>query len=273
MQKNLLLSAFSLLMSILIISVTVIWDYHKSNSEQEELYDSLAETVSENEASDDECETSEESIIETSNISTTDTHIEMPQVKQIIPEYEELYEQNHDIVGWISIADTKINYPVMQSINEPNFYLNHSFDKTPSNYGCPYVQENCDVQKPSDNIVIHGHHLKNGSMFTDLMKFKDKEFWEEHRRITFNTLTERNEYEVIAVFKTVVYTGMEDEFKYFLFSDAEISEQFDEYVSKCKELSLYDTGISAKYGDKLITLSTCEYSSSNGRLVVVAKRI
>lgn len=92
-------------------------------------------------------------------------------------EQEELYEQNNDLVGWICIEDTKINYPVMQSIDEPNFYLKHGFDKAYTNYGCPYVGESCDVNKPSDNLIIYGHHMKNGSMFSDLEKFKKKDFW------------------------------------------------------------------------------------------------
>lgn len=78
---------------------------------------------------------------------------------------------------------------------------------------------------------------------------------------------------MVAVFKTVVYTDSSDSFKYYEFTDAENAAEFDAYVAKCKELSLYDTGVSAEYGDKLISLSTCEYSRNNGRLVVVAKRV
>ena len=115
--------------------------------------------------------------------------------------------------------------------------------------------------------------MKDGSMFAALEKFKKKDFWESHRTFSFNTLYEKQTYEVIAVFKTVVYSNSTGAFKYYLFSDAETPEQFDEYVAKCKEKALYDTGVSAEYGDKLITLSTCEYSNTNGRLVLVAKRV
>lgn len=115
--------------------------------------------------------------------------------------------------------------------------------------------------------------MNNGSMFADLEKFKDKDFWQEHKTITFSTLTDRNEYEILAVFKTVVYTDSPEAFKYYRFTDAKSAEEFATYVKKCKELSLYDTGVSAEYGDKLITLSTCEYSRTNGRLVVVAKKV
>ena len=193
--------------------------------------------------------------------------------KTVLPELAGLYLKNSDLVGWISVEDTNINYPVMQSKDNPDFYLKHDFDKGYSDYGCPYVQENCDVQKPSDNIIIYGHHMKNGSMFCDLEKFKSKDFWQEHKTVTFHTLTEKNEYEIVAVFKTVVYTDSADSFKYYHFVNAETPEDFSAFIEKCKELSFYDTGVSAEYGDKLITLSTCEYSRSNGRLVVVAKKI
>ena len=121
--------------------------------------------------------------------------------------------------------------------------------------------------------MIYGHHMNNGSMFADLEKFKDEDFWREHKTIAFNTLTEKNEYEILAVFKTVVYTDSPEAFKYYRFTDAQSPEEFDAYIDKCKELSLYDTGVSAEYGDKLITLSTCEYSRTNGRIVVVAKKV
>ena len=115
--------------------------------------------------------------------------------------------------------------------------------------------------------------MNDGSMFAGLMKFKDKGFWENHKTISFDTLTDRQTYEVLAVFKTVVYTDSSDSFKYYPFVNAETPEDFSAYVDKCKDLSLYDTGVTAEYGDKLLTLSTCEYSRTNGRLVVVAKLI
>ena len=106
--------------------------------------------------------------------------------------------------------------------------------------------------KQQGHIRTFGHHMNDGSMFTGLMKYRNKSFWEGHKTITFDTLTDRHQYEVIAVFKTVVYTNSSDSFKYYEFTDAENVVEFDAYVAKCKELSLYDTGVSAEYGDKLI---------------------
>ena len=254
MNRKIYIIISVVLAAVLAVSTFFIIRNKIDSAKQNEVYDNLAEIVEEEPDEENE-------------------GITYSEDKDYLAEYYELYHQNNDMVGWIRVEDTNINYPVMQSIDEPNFYLKHKFDKTYSAYGCPYVQENCDVQKPSDNIIIYGHHMNDGSMFTGLMKFTDKSFWENHKTIEFDTLTDRNQYEVIAVFKTVVYTDSENSFKYYEFTDAENEEEFDEYVAKCKELALYDTGVTAEYGDKLISLSTCEYSHNNGRLVVVAKRV
>ena len=121
--------------------------------------------------------------------------------------------------------------------------------------------------------LYDGKDMSNGSMFAHLEKFKNKDFWSEHRMITFNILTDKQEYEIVAVFRTVVYTDSPEAFKFYRFIDAESANEFDDFIAKSKELSFYDTGVTAEYGDKLITLSTCEYSRNNSRLVVVAKRI
>ena len=181
-----------------------------------------------------------------------------------------VYEKNHDLIGWITIEGTRIDYPVMQTKEKPNFYLKHAFDKSYSRYGVPYIAENCDIDV-SDNIVIYGHHMNNGSMFSDLCRYADEDFYKAHRTIRFDTLGSFGEYEIISVFKTTVYS--EQGFSYYHFVNAGSESTFNEYVSKCTELSLYNTGATAKYGDKLITLSTCEYSRTNGRMVVVAKKI
>lgn len=184
--------------------------------------------------------------------------------------YVDIYALNNDLIGWISTPGTNINYPVMQTKDNPNYYLKHNFEKQYSDYGVPYVAENCDIDI-SDNTVIYGHHMKNGTMFSDLVSYASQSFYEEHKIIRFDTLGGFGVYEIIAVFKTPVYT--ESGFRYYQFTNAAAQEEFEAYVDQCMALSLYDTGVTAEYGDKLITLSTCEYSQQNGRLVVVAKKI
>ena len=172
------------------------------------------------------------------------------------------------MVGWISIDGTTINYPVMQTKDNPNYYLKRNFEKEYSDLGTPYIQEDCDLLS-SDNLIIYGHHISGNRMFGALEDYKSKSFYEEHKTIHFDTLTQQGEYEIVAAFKTVAYSS--EGFRYYDFVRAESEEEFNAYVETCRELALYDTGVTAEYGDKLITLSTCEYSAANGRLVVVAK--
>lgn len=259
MKKKICVILIAVLVAVLGTSTFFIIDHYKESNKQAALYGELAELVDAAAQTDAATEPAEQ--------------IPYSEEKMLLPELAELYQQNGDLVGWISIADTNINYPVMQSVNEPNFYLKHDFDKEYSDYGCPYVQEDCDVQEPSDNLVIYGHHMSNGSMFAGLMKYADKSFWEKHKTIQFDTLTEKGKYEVVAIYKTVVYTDSPNSFRYYDFVNADTEDDFNAYIAKCKELALYDTGITAEYGDKLITLSTCEYSRNNGRMVVMAKKV
>ena len=230
-----------------------IYDHYAKEAEQTEAFEDIAEVVEQARESEDD---------------TSD--IPYSEAENILPEYGELFLQNADMVGWITIAGTTVNYPVMQTPNEPNYYLKRNFEKAYSDLGTPYMQENCDLNA-SDNLIIYGHHIKGGKMFGALENYKSHSFYEQHKIIQFDTLTQRNEYEIVAVFKTVAYSG--SGFRYYDFVNAESEETFTTYIDKCKELAFYDTGVSAKYGDKLITLSTCEYSAQNGRLVIVAKKV
>ena len=182
------------------------------------------------------------------------------------------FANNPDMVGWIKIDGTNINYPVMQTPNEPDYYLNRDFYKNQSVYGCPYVQANCDVKTPSDNVIIYAHHMNDGSMFANLELFRSKDFWKSHKQVSFDTLDRKATYDILAVFAVPVDETDKNSFKYYEFVNAYDPQHFSDFVSRCKELSFYDTGVTAKYGDKLLTLSTCEYTHDNGRLVIVAKR-
>lgn len=196
---------------------------------------------------------------------------EPPTEPSILFEYQALYEMNNDMVGFIQIPGTTIKYPVVQSKYEANFYLRKNFYKVGASCGTIYVREACDVEEPSDNVTIYGHKMRNGTMFADLHLYKEKDFWEDNRIIHFDTLYEYHDYEIFAVFQTEA--NQPDSFNYHMFDDARNAEEFDEFVETCKGLAYYDTGITPEYGDKLITLSTCDKSIEEGRLVVVARRI
>ena len=189
----------------------------------------------------------------------------------MIPGYADVYALNNDMVGWIKIEGTKIDYPVMQTPNEPNYYLKRDFNRTYSDWGCLYVREECDVNTPSDTVTIYGHTMKDGSMFAALHNYTNQSFYEDHNLIYFDTLTEYHVYEIFAVFKTSANLGAG--FRYHIMENAADEKEFNDYVAKCKELAFYDTGITPVYGDKLLLLSTCEYTLDNGRLVVAARRV
>lgn len=188
---------------------------------------------------------------------------------ELLPEFEALYQKNSDLIGWLTIPGTDIDYPVMQTPDRPDYYLTRNFDRQTSNHGCIYAREQCDVFRPSDNITLYGHRMKDGSMFSQLERYMDKAFFEENPYLYFDTLQQLQTYEVMAVFLT---TATEEGFAYHNFVEAENQEAFDRFIATCRSLSLYDTGVEATYGDSLLTLSTCEYSQNNGRLVIVAIR-
>ena len=123
------------------------------------------------------------------------------------------------------------------------------------------------IENPLNKKTVN--HINGNKLFGELENYKSKKYYDTHKIIKFYTMTENAEYEIIAIFKTVAYTG----FQYYKFYNAEDEREFNTFIEKCKELSFYDTKKTAVYGDKLITLSTCEYSNENGRLVIVARKI
>lgn len=189
----------------------------------------------------------------------------------VLFEYQALYEINRDMVGWIQIDGTAIDYPVVQSPYEMNFYLRRNFYKEDATCGTIYVREACNVDLPSDNVTVYGHNMRNGTMFADLHKYEKKTFWSDHRYVNFDSLHEYRTYEIFAIFKTTA--DLTKGFSYHVYDTFATEKAFNQYVSTCKNLSIYDTGITPVFGDKLLTLSTCDKSISDGRLVVVCRLV
>ena len=186
---------------------------------------------------------------------------------------EELRKENKEIIGWLEIKDTNINYPILQA-KDNDYYLDHNYKKEKSTSGSLFLDASFDLEKGSSNYLIYGHRNKNGLMFEDLMKYAKKDFYEKHKTFNFTTLKEDATYEVLAVFYSrVYYTNETDVFRYYYFVNAKNEDEFNDYVFNAKKASIYNTGVTANYGEQLITLSTCEYSQDNGRFVVVAKKV
>lgn len=191
-----------------------------------------------------------------------------------------LYDENSDIMGWVKAEGTRIDYPVMQTKEEPEFYLRKNFDKEYSLAGTPFMDASSDVEEPTFNWFIYGHHMKSGAMFHDLLKYEEKSFMEEHPIINLDVLKHENgkivvdkgKYRVVAACYSGIKSEEDESFKYYQYSSYTDEEKFDEFVEGIKKESCYDTGITPEYGEQLITLSTCAYHVDNGRFYVVAVR-
>ena len=266
-KKIIYIIALVILLTVFAVSAVYVIRYFVDGAKQKAEYDELAGIV---ESIQQETHPEESSTGSTEDSSAESTEPSQP-TGAILPEYAPLYEMNSDLVGWIRIEGTNVNYPVMQTPDNRDFYLYRNFKKEYSARGCIYVRETCDVNAPSDNLTIYGHNMNDGSMFHNLRYYDAKEYYEAHPIIVFDTLTEQHTYQIFAVFKTTATVGKG--FDYHHFEDAATQADFDDFVKQCKALSFFETGHTPSYGDKLICLSTCEYTQENGRLVVAAYRI
>lgn len=189
--------------------------------------------------------------------------------------FEKLYQTNHDFIGWIKIADTNIDYPVMYTPNDSEngeYYIHRDFEGEYSAAGLPFIDKNCKIESPTDNIIIYGHNMNAGTMFHDIMKYEDKEFYESHKTFSFDTIYGDGSYEVVAMFYGQILEEESENFKYYEFVNAGSEEEFTNYVNNIKAMSLIDTGVDVEYGDTLVTLSTCAYHVKDGRFAVIAKK-
>lgn len=177
-----------------------------------------------------------------------------------------LKEKNPDCVGWLSIPGTSIDFPVMQN---GDFYLKHDFDGNYTDYGLPFLDERCDLDS-SDNFIIYGHHMNDGSMFSGLLNYVDESHCEAHPKIILETADGVETYQVAAVIRAAGSYALGD---WSIFDQINISaDDFNTLVENLRERRFYDTGREPVFGDKLLTLVTCEYSQRNGRLAVIAVR-
>lgn len=187
--------------------------------------------------------------------------------------YKEYFLSNEDMAGWLQIPDTNIDYPVMWTPENEEYYLRKGFDGKYDKAGCLILDTDSKVEPATTNLIIHGHNMKAGTMFGKLEKYKDAEYAAAHNTVLLHTPETLRTYEVVAVFRSQVYKKSDQVFKFYKFFVADSEEEFLDFYNNIKELSLYDTGVTAEYGDRFITLSTCSYHVDNGRFVVVAKEV
>ncbi len=229
----------------------------QDNAEQEQIFDRLRGTVQAKSITDLSGETG----------SGTETAAGASGQEKTGHDISLLQEENSDCIGWVSIEGTNLDYPVMQTLDEPEYYLKRSFEKSPNEHGVPFLDARCSVDR-ADNLIVYGHHMNDGTMFSCLHKYAKYSYYEEHPLITWETANGIDQYRVAAVMRA---SGTVYEKDWSIFNCIYMNElEFEEMSENLLEKSLYNTGIAPVYGDKLLTLATCEYSQENGRLVVVA---
>lgn len=196
-------------------------------------------------------------------------------VTERMEQVAELQKKNSDVVGYLEIPGTKVSYPVVQA-KDNNYYMRRTYEKKSSKYGALFVDKDYSFTKPSSNMMIYGHNIgdKKNKMFEQLLEYQKESFYKAHPTITFTTAEEESTYEIIAAFRSRVYTNLDKNvFRYYFFIDAKNEQEFNDYVKNSIAAGTYKTGKTAKYGDELMTLSTCTYYEEDGRFAVVARKV
>ncbi len=234
-------------------------------------YSRLREHI--NEPVDSETQTPDESDsgADTPDTAASQPDTSAPEEPTIDPKYAQIHAMNSDFVGWIRIDGTNIDYPVMQTVDDPEYYLTRNFDKENDWHGVPFLDFRCDLTS-ADNYIVYGHRMYDGSMFEDLVKFADASFCEEKHTIEFDTLYESGKWEPVVVFS--ISAGDMNMFPYNTVTEFSYRDQTaSDYVSRCKPYAIWCDENADLSKNKLLTLSTCEYSHTNGRLVIVAAKV
>lgn len=193
--------------------------------------------------------------------------------REILPEMTSLYSENSDLVGVLDVVGTDINYPVVQTPNDPEYYLRRDFYGDDSTAGTLFVDYRCDIVNPTTNTIIYGHNMRSGTMFGGLKRFLDHDYYQSHKTIIFKTLYEEQEYEIVGVGLSAVGYDDDDTYKYYNFINAVTGSELQDFLDNIQSLSVYDETIDIEATDKILTLSTCNSYTEDGRMFVVAKRV
>ena len=189
--------------------------------------------------------------------------------------YQPLIQENSHLAAWLMMEDTEVDYPVLYTPEEPEYYLRRAFDGSYALSGSLFIGANSFPD--GSNIIIYGHNMKDDSMFGSLDSYADEDYAREHQKIIYDLIQpdgsyERLTFEVMAAFYSRIYSVDEKNvFRYYYSTDLSDSDAFQYYIEEAMSASLYDLGVTAEYGDRLLTLSTCSYHTEDGRFVVVAR--
>ena len=237
--------------------------------EAQKLADQVETPKSQDNASKNDDAKKEDTSIE--NGDTSSDQEEQTQNLSVLPEYAELLQQNPEMVGWLSIDDTEINYPVVQKDN--TYYLTHGFDQATNSNGSIFMDERCSILKPTINTIIYGHNMKSGMMFGGLKNYLQEGYLDAHKYINFNTIYEKRTYEIVAVGLSKVQYQDEDAYRYYDFITSTSAQDLEDFIQNVDSLAVYGNADGLTLQDKLLTLSTCNSYTEDGRLFVVAKQV
>lgn len=203
------------------------------------------------------------------SVVSDESQADMEQIQR--EKFADLLAQNPDVVGWITIPDTPIDLPVMQTTDNA-FYLRHGLDKEYDDLGLPFVDYECDV-KSSRNLIIYGHNMgvDDTDRFSSLQEYRDTDYYAEHPVIQLDTLYGSGAYKIVAVFAVTARTSDEDYFQFNKYVDFEDDDAEQEYLDAVQERAFYTTGDYARADENLLTLCTCTYEMADARLVVMAR--
>ena len=189
-----------------------------------------------------------------------------------LTKFASLWEMNGDIVGWLSIDGTQVNYPVVQS-DDNDYYLHKDFSKADNKYGIPFADCRVDISKPSTNIPIYSHNMKDGQMFGELINYQSLDYYKQHPVINFDSLYEEGKYKIVGMFIASTLPEHAPNFEYHNFIEAETDQELMDFANEVLSRSLIVTGVDIQPGDHLITLSTCTYDFEEARFAIVARRV
>ena len=220
-----------------------------------------------------ETETSANVISPETDSDSGETQETPPFPQAVDNPYRDSFLANEDMAAWLQIPGTNVDYPVMWTPRDENYYLYRDFERNDNQNGSLILDTDSCLDPLTTNLIIHGHNMQSGEMFGNLTEYEDPEYFEDHRQMILYTEERQRNYEVIAVFRSQVYKKSDHVFKFYKFFQADTQEEFDDFYENIKALSLYDTGVTAQFGDRFLTLSTCVYHVEQGRFVVVAKEV
>ena len=280
------------LISVIVFCICayLVFDYFYQNYQNRKMYDDLylglnQYVAQESTSSDDPAVTTvpqlEDGYIQAPVTQTETVDGETRTVYINSPEADYWISKNPDYVGYIYIDGTNVNYPIVQRTTEEykEFYLKHNFLGQEAKAGAIFLDYRCIMggENQSTNMVIYGHNMQDESMFGQLKKYRDNEdYYRKHPIIQVSSRYETSLYKIFSVFLEDVSVTNSEQFQYYNQIGFNSEEEFYAYANGCKQRSIISNDVDVKYGDKLVTLSTCSSvfgSSGDGRLVIVGRRV